>query len=797
MLVEPLLVRSQSYFSQGSVSEYVEDSEPEREELRTKVRSRQKKTRVEAPIPPLVDVIELTDSDDVSYLPSHPHAHLPEASANPTIVIDVSDSSDDLTSHSKHVESEEVPFALPDIRDGSLSGLEDATTDDSLPSIGGVFNLPPRGPRTSITVNRNTSGPVARAPQLLKETPALLRTSPFPGVIGSCQQDKRNPPQLHQMWKLSLCPPLSPSRTAESSESEGEGGGPIKLGHFAYTAPNLVRRTASKTPSPTYGDSIMPEVGATDKAKRPISHRFADFSDSQLSRVLKCVSCELAWTARKTVPQKMKHIQTCAKKNGLTDDTVRILLRKELDSAPPVASSSNSTTPAPASDSVSETLLEDVLKGAGKKKHGRRPPVMQTVKNVEETRRSILDRARSLLANGSSSCARDSIVETADDLHIPPATQMFRKSNVAAREECSQSQFADTTQVFGPSKLAGRSSRLQSAIVHAGIDIAAQSDISPLTQVPGGIDQARQSPGTCLDEVEAPPPSTQVFARSKLTNASGVGMSHEVATLTADIPDDPISIHDTSEDDFTRSSPARPIVTRSPPSSSAKSPQRSRQDSPRAAAPLSPPLTRRRRREPSPAGEAGREENVWAHSAPPEDDNNDHWNDWIHDVWGEGDDACLHYVPDTQTAGAGPSDLQGRNTSASPPLPQLVAIHEDALAYPPAGIAVVAGPGSQAQTKKKRRKKGTAEESDVDGKPADVPQDELNAKMKEAILKNEVLHLRILRYEPIHFDVFLQMAVDLGMSAKRSGLKIKVRTFLDQKVGSYSRFCPRFRISIQ
>lgn len=36
--------------------------------------------------------------------------------------------------------------------------------------------------------------------------------------------------------------------------------------------------------------------------------------------------------------------------------------------------------------------------------------------------------------------------------------------------------------------------------------------------------------------------------------------------------------------------------------------------------------------------------------------------------------------------------------------------------------------------------------------------------------------------QPIHFDVFLQMALDMGMSVKRTGLKAKVRTFLDQKV---------------
>lgn len=44
--------------------------------------------------------------------------------------------------------------------------------------------------------------------------------------------------------------------------------------------------------------------------------------------------------------------------------------------------------------------------------------------------------------------------------------------------------------------------------------------------------------------------------------------------------------------------------------------------------------------------------------------------------------------------------------------------------------------------------------------------------------------------KPIHFDVFLQVAIALGMPAKRSGLKNKVRAFLDQKVRLLCRFMP-------
>ncbi|KAH9846975.1 hypothetical protein C2E23DRAFT_742884 [Lenzites betulinus] len=763
MLAGPLLVRSQSHFSQASVSEYVEDSEPEREERRSKIKPRQKKTaRVEAPIPPLADVIELTDSDDVSYHLRHSHARSPQALNDPVVVIDVSESSDDSPSRSgvrNHVESQGASL-VPEIRSGTVSGLEDATTDDSFPSIREVLNLPPRAPRTNIATHKNPSGSAAREPQLLKNLPSLQITSP-------------------------LSPPRAAARTAESSDSEDRDEGSLKLRHFAYVAPNPPRRTASKTPSPTEGRSVPPEAGATGKAKRPITgHRFTDFSDAQLLRVLKCVSCDLAWTARKTVAQKMKHIQTCAKKNGLADDTVRSLLRKELDGASPTASSSKSTTPASAPDALPETLLENVIKDTSKKKPGRRLPVLQTVKSVEETRELILDRARSLLANGSSSRVRDPIPDPALDLQVPPATQVFGKSSVAVREDYIQARPADATQVFGASRLAGPSSRLQGAIVRAGAEIAAHSDISPLTQLPSGQGLAAGA-GVHADEAEAPP-CTQVFARSKLTNANGVGASRMVVTST-DIPDDPISIHDTSEDEFTKPSPVRPIAPHSPPSSSAKSRRRSRQSSPRAGASSSPPSPRRRQKQPASVGETGQEEEGWAPlvspaDVPPQDDDNDHWNEWIHDVW-EDDGACLHYVPETQTEGAGPSGLQKRKKSKSPPRRRLAAVLEDALAPPVEGTVPVeaAATGAQVQAKKKRRKKVVGEESEAEGKTADVPQEELNVKMKEALLKDKALHLRVLRYEPIHFDVFLQMALDMGMSVKRTGLKAKVRTFLDQK----------------
>ncbi|KAI0677485.1 hypothetical protein C8Q78DRAFT_1002906 [Trametes maxima] len=762
MLAGPSRLRSQTHSSQASVSEYVEDSEPEREERRTrKKKASCKKKRAPTPVQ-LPEVIELTDSD-ASY---HVADLLPsptKAKSKPVLVIDIFDDSDrsppringrvsrDSVQH--HNDSRDLP-----------SALDGCTTDDSLPSIGRILGLPPRQDQYPPTVNGVSTPEEAH----IREQPlAVTITSP------------------------------SPEKVIGRSE-DGEQGS-LKLDHFAYAPPNPLRRTASKTPSPTDSGSVPPEGRVVRKPKSITSHRFGDeFSDLQLARILKCVSCDLAWTTRKTVPQKMKHMQTCAKKNGLSDETVRVLLRKELDSLPPVASSSKSksATPVPPSTPVPETLLEEVLKDASKKKPGRRPQVLQTVKSVTETRETILDKARSLLGDSAGSSAPHTTADTpvVHSREAPPATQAFSKSHVAATRVPPEPLPADVTQVFGPSRLGVGSSRTQGGVVRAGAEIAAQSDVCPLTQVPVENDAAQAE----FDEVEDMPPSTQIFAPSKFTNALGV--VRRVVTC-ADPPDAAISIHDTSDEELTKSSPARPTPPRSPPSLNANPPQpcspaRPRNDAPPTPPPLpvfqpSPPPSLMQSWSPAADG--------WPDAYPPApldhdpappheyDDNREGWahppNAWRSD---DDDDACLHYVPELElgTAGAGPSRAvppdepeHVHEQPPSPPRRRLVTILEDG----PGPLGAGEDPSLPPAKKKTRRKKATAEESDAESKAGDIPQDELNVRMKAALLKDEALHLRVLRYEPIHFDVFLQMAIDLGMPAKRSGLKAKVRAFLDQK----------------
>ncbi|KAI0352892.1 hypothetical protein OH77DRAFT_1522956 [Trametes cingulata] len=759
MLAGPLPARSHSFFSQGSVSEYVEDSEPEREIRRTQEKTRLKKKRANPPVQHAAEVIELTDSEESCHDPAPPSSRAKGKEKSVT-VIDISDSSEGPLPNAGGRNS--VEPAVKHARQESVielsSCIEDETTDDSLPSIGRAYDLPRRN------VASSTSAPIdiARAPQPLsrEEAPAPRAASP-----------------------------PSPARTAGSSEGEG---GSLKLGRFAYAAPVPIRRTASKTPSPTESSSVPPEPAPAGKVKRAASHRFADdFSDAQLSRILKCVSCDLAWTTRKSLLQKMKHIQTCAKKNALTDETVRILLRKELDNLPPIASSSKSAASEPAPPAAPETLLEDVLKDANKKKPGRRPQVLQTVKSVTETRETILDKARALLQDSGTSRGSTPVPQNATKqssitnvAEMPPPTQMFSRSNVAARALPADEHPADRTQAFGPSRLAGYSSRIQGAIVRTGSEIAAQSDVSPLTQVPSG---SGSTDSRAVERSEEDlPPSTQVFAPSKFTNANGVART--VVAASVEPPDEPISIHDTSDEELTKSSPARPTFPHPPPSSSAN-PRRSRPTSPvDGVRPPSPPVPHSPgpRWSPPPAGEADgwpQPDSVVEYDFDGQaDDYDDRWNEWMQDVWAEDDQACLHYVPESGVAG--PSEVREREEPpSSPRRSRLATILEDG---PVASGSKLSDAGPQPPTKKRaRRKKATGADSDAEstsGKALDIPQDEVNERMKAAILKDEALHLRVLRYEPIHFDVFLQMAVDLGIPEKpKAALRAKVRTFLDQK----------------
>lgn len=76
---------------------------------------------------------------------------------------------------------------------------------------------------------------------------------------------------------------------------------------------------------------MPPTITKGVKSKTTTPFLAGVFPERQLSQLLRCVSCELQWTTRKSVFEKMKHLKSCAKKNRLDDGLVQTLIQRELD----------------------------------------------------------------------------------------------------------------------------------------------------------------------------------------------------------------------------------------------------------------------------------------------------------------------------------------------------------------------------------------------------------------------------------------------------------------------------------
>jgi hypothetical protein len=123
----------------------------------------------------------------------------------------------------------------------------------------------------------------------------------------------------------------------------------------------------------------------------------------------------------------MLHVQTCAKKKCLTDETVRVLIRREIDNAVnPTENRSNSKIVRSGLSEAPVTLLEGVLSDNAPKKKGKRPQVLSTIQGVTENRHVILDKAQTVLDPPAS-----------EELDFMP-TQAFAPSKFAQNRNSSR-----------------------------------------------------------------------------------------------------------------------------------------------------------------------------------------------------------------------------------------------------------------------------------------------------------------------------------------------------------------------
>ncbi|KAF9247340.1 hypothetical protein BU15DRAFT_25470, partial [Melanogaster broomeanus] len=193
-----------------------------------------------------------------------------------------------------------------------------------------------------------------------------------------------------------------------SSDSETEDQlSLMQISRFAYQPPTSKHFSSklaiSSQPDKPQNDVDVPRpsrpIGLAKPKKAANKWIPDEFPDSQLTKLLKCIGCGLQWTSRKTAKQKRLHIEHCAKKNSLTEDTIGILIKREIcvSTSSQGASSKDGGIPRGThNEDATVTLMDSVVPSEPVKK-ARRQQFVPTVRSLPETREGILERARDIL----------------------------------------------------------------------------------------------------------------------------------------------------------------------------------------------------------------------------------------------------------------------------------------------------------------------------------------------------------------------------------------------------------------
>lgn len=280
---------------------------------------------------------------------------------------------------------------------------------------------------------------------------------------------------------------VSPNDIEDGDES-------VNFGRYAFigSRPSINDPSSGSDPSRKRSSIVIgpSTTKAPPKRKAVTKHQFSgDFSDAELAKLTTCVSCNAHWTTRKTATQKMKHVLFCAKKHSFNDETIRFLIRKEIESVVgtvgKVAEKKGIGKVPPAQSPTPKTFYEHIVTDAAPKKKGRRMETGESVRSVTATRNAILDRARVILDSVSSQYPAEASVSS-------PACEPS-----VGTDNCGIGDLPKSTQPFGRSALAQRH-RTDTRYILA--------DFSP-------------SPSRSEEE-ESVLPATQVFAPSKFGDAA-------------------------------------------------------------------------------------------------------------------------------------------------------------------------------------------------------------------------------------------------------------------------------------
>ncbi|KAF9464414.1 hypothetical protein BDZ94DRAFT_1321063 [Collybia nuda] len=539
-----------------------------------------------------------------------------------------------------------------------------------------------------------TSGSNALTSSLL---PTPFRPSPFLGTTPIISASLKVPRILSTtLQSHSLALHNEDHEVPSSNNAWSDENPKLDVAHFAYLCP--VKPGPSRVGS---GSGAVATEDRPVRQKRPtLMHRFSsDFSDADLTKLKKCVSCEVNWTTRKTGSQKILHIQSCGKKNALTDETIRVLIQKEIDTT--AMEKKNKLTHVP---SIRPTFFEDTVSDAARKKKGRHLETIETVQSVHAVRNILLDRARAVLGPPGD------LAQSNDDLGIVHTQSL-------GVEFPGDNGLIPATQGFGRSALGRVSSKSilswSTDLSHEGDD--SNTNIIPVTQTLapsnlGGFIRVMQGetsrPGT---------EDTQALAQSAFFDrprSSGLLNAKNISARDLDVSQ------------TLRGSNERTLSI------------------------------------PHGAYNLGDAKGTYAHK-------NLDGVDGLVNGWDD-DETNLRLEPSTESAiqytNAKYQSEHFTNEVSTASRGQKKKSSQTSKS--PVGVTSLPSATARGSFRK------TKEEKEQDD-------DKWEVAMKERLVRDHNLHLRILRYEPIHFDIFLKLASDKGINTGR--FKTRLRAFLDKQ----------------
>ncbi|KAF9476495.1 hypothetical protein BDN70DRAFT_923250 [Pholiota conissans] len=226
----------------------------------------------------------------------------------------------------------------------------------------------------------------ARAKQSLKSSDTKTGTLPDGVCHGAVASAEASTSTLNS--------PLLPNISGQISPKT------LDLRQFAFKNPPVRKKPIASARGIT--TATLATLSTDVERPTPQIVKSLDIASADLAKITRCVSCDLLWTARKTAIQKMSHIKSCAKKNNFSDETIQLLIRKEITNRVPVEKPNRGKgkdSIMNASSKAKDTYMDVIIDVARPRKKGKRKQTHNLLAKASSNRDSILERAKVILAS--------------------------------------------------------------------------------------------------------------------------------------------------------------------------------------------------------------------------------------------------------------------------------------------------------------------------------------------------------------------------------------------------------------